>query len=190
MAMNDRQCDGVARLVAARVTRRGLATGLTGGLFGGGGGGPAATRPAGLLATFELGGQRFRLVALDPRTIAQLRRLRREQPIEDVPFPIGPIRRGPGARRHNAPWGWHFDPVQVVLTEAATEVCDAEPSYVEDHIDEFIRIGRYCPWGARLVALRPFRPERRRARRCEDRDDDEGGRGGAGEAAVAASLFA
>lgn len=65
-------------------------------------------------------------------------------------FPIGPLRSGDGG--FNAPWSWHFDPDSVRMTEAAIEVCDGRPSYVEDHLADF---ASYCPWGARVVAVRP-----------------------------------
>jgi hypothetical protein len=65
-------------------------------------------------------------------------------------FPIGPLRRGNGG--FNGPWSWHFDPERVRMAELAIEVCDGQPSYVETHLEDFL--GGYCPWGARVVALR------------------------------------
>lgn len=61
-------------------------------------------------------------------------------------FPIGPLLAGDGG--YNAPWSWRFDPDAVRLTEAAIEVCDALPSYVEAHRSDF---PTYCPWSARIV---------------------------------------
>jgi hypothetical protein len=66
-------------------------------------------------------------------------------------FPIGPLRRGDGG--FNRPWSWHLDPDRVRMAEAAIEVCDGVPSYVEAHLDEFLDLG-YCPWSARVVAER------------------------------------
>jgi hypothetical protein len=43
--------------------------------------------------------------------------------------------------------------VGVRMAEAAIEVCDGIPSYVETHLDEFLDVG-YCPWSARVVAIR------------------------------------
>jgi sterol desaturase/sphingolipid hydroxylase (fatty acid hydroxylase superfamily) len=65
-------------------------------------------------------------------------------------FPIGPLQRGDGG--FNPPWSWHFDPEQVRLTEAAIEVCDGRPSHVQENLSDFL--GGYCPWSARVVALR------------------------------------
>lgn len=71
---------------------------------------------------------------------------------ENSRFPIGPLRRGDGG--FNAPWSWHIDSGEVRLTEVAIEVCDGRPSYVEEHVEDYVPIG-YCPWGARIVALKP-----------------------------------
>jgi hypothetical protein len=67
-------------------------------------------------------------------------------------FPIGPLRRGNGG--FNAPWSWHLDPGETRLTEAAIEVCDGTPSYVEAHVDDFVQVS-YCPWSARVIGIRP-----------------------------------
>jgi hypothetical protein len=83
----------------------------------------------------------------DPDTIAAFRAVvegRRSG------FPIGPLRRGDGG--FNAPWSWHFVPDQVRMTEAAIEVCDGQPSYVQENLADFLP--GYCPWSARVVAPR------------------------------------
>lgn len=64
-------------------------------------------------------------------------------------FPIGPLLMGDGG--FNAPWSWHLDPDQVRMTEAAIELCDGLPSYVEAHRPDF---PTYCPWAARIVSER------------------------------------
>ena len=65
-------------------------------------------------------------------------------------FPIGPLVPGNGG--FNAPWSWHFDPERVRMAEIAIEVCDGQPSYVEENLADFVTA--YCPWGARVVAIR------------------------------------
>ena len=61
--MDGRRFDDVARVVAAHLTRRrlvsGIAVGAFGALVGRIGAGSAAGRTAGLLATFEVNGERF-----------------------------------------------------------------------------------------------------------------------------------
>ena len=70
----------------------------------------------------------------------------------NVRFPVGPLLPGDGG--FNAPWTWHLDPDRVDMTEAAIEVCDGAPSYVEAHRADYEAVG-YCPWGAAVVAVRP-----------------------------------
>ena len=104
---------------------------------------PTAAEAEFLVAVF---GEQFVMRVRDPETI----RLAREHlQGRNNRFPLGPLRRGDGG--FNAPWSWHFDPAEVRLTEAAIEVCDGLPSYVESHLAEF---PTYCPWAARIVAER------------------------------------
>jgi hypothetical protein len=106
------------------------------------------TTPSALRVDFEVSvvGEIFVMRTSDPETI----RLARENQAGRVShFPIGPLRRGNGG--FNAPWSWHLDPREVRMTEAAIEVCDGRPSYVEGHLADY---PTYCPWGARIVGER------------------------------------
>jgi hypothetical protein len=94
-------------------------------------------------------GETFVLRSGDPETIALAYDAMRG---ENQRFPIGPLRRGDGG--FNAPWSWHIDPAEARLTEVAIEVCDGKPSYVEEHVEDFLRIG-YCPWAGRIVGVKP-----------------------------------
>jgi hypothetical protein len=91
----------------------------------------------------------FVLRASDPETIAAAYENLRGG---NARFPIGPLRQGDGG--FNAPWSWHIDPDEARFTEVAIEVCDGRPSYVEEHVEDFLSIG-YCPWGGRIVGVRP-----------------------------------
>ena len=94
----------------------------------------------------SVAGEAFVMRAVDAETV----RLARENLAgRAAHFPIGPLRRGNGG--FNAPWSWHLDPAEVRMTEAAIEVCDGRPSYVESHLHDY---PTYCPWGARVVAER------------------------------------
>jgi hypothetical protein len=109
----------------------------------------------GVLATFEVEGERFRVWTTNPQTIHDLHEL--QQGTSTANIPNGRILRGPGRARHNAPYHWHLDPQDIAMAEVAIELCDALPSYVEENVDEFVeRVGRYCPWVAKLVELRDF----------------------------------
>lgn len=96
--------------------------------------------------TVAVGSERFVMRTRHPETI----RLARAQLAgQGRGFPIGPLVAGDGG--FNAPWSWHLDPDAARLTEAAIEVCDGLPSYVEAHRAEF---PTYCPWSGRIVGER------------------------------------
>ncbi|HHX63877.1 MAG TPA: hypothetical protein GX702_03190 [Chloroflexi bacterium] len=110
----------------------------------------------GVLATFDVADERFRIWVTNPETIEQ---------ILDVyygevsgTFPSGRIVRGPGLAGHNAPWNWHLDPEDVAMVANAPESCDGLPSYVEANRTLFLdQIGRYCPRSAILVGVQDLR---------------------------------
>lgn len=55
----------------------------------------------------------------------------------------------------DAQYSWHVDPGDMSFVDASTEVCDAEPSFVEEVKDHWISaVGRYCPWNAKIVGVR------------------------------------
>jgi hypothetical protein len=94
--------------------------------------------------------QVFTLRLTDPDAIAAAQANFRGQ---NTQFPIGPFREGNGG--FNAPWSWHIDPAGAQMTEIAIEVCDGEPNYVEAHVQDYLQVGSYCPWGGRIVGVRP-----------------------------------
>lgn len=112
----------------------------------------------GVLATFDVGGERFQVFVTNPRAILDLRALRRGESTANIPS--GRVLPGPGRVGHNAPYSWHLDPEDISMADMTIEVCDAEPSYVEENVDEFVgNVGRYCPWSARLVELQDYAGE-------------------------------
>ena len=106
----------------------------------------SSTGPSAGQAQFvvDVAGERFVLALGDPETISQARANLEGR---NNRFPIGPLRRGHGG--FNQPWSWHLDPAETRMTEAAIEVCDGRPSYVEEHLSDF---PTYCPWGAKIVS--------------------------------------
>lgn len=62
-------------------------------------------------------------------------------------IPNGRIVAGAGV---NTGWSWHL--VDVEFAEVAMELCDGRPSDVERQGPQYGG-GRYCPWGARVVAI-------------------------------------
>jgi hypothetical protein len=110
----------------------------------------------GIVATFDVVDERFRVWVTNPRTVEQILSLQRGDSSANIPN--GVILRGPGKADHNEPWSWHLDPEQIEMAEIAIEVCDGTPSFVEEELDYFVEtVGRYCPWSARLVAVENYR---------------------------------
>jgi len=110
----------------------------------------------GVLATFDVSGERFHAWVTNPQTIQQLEELQQGTSLASIPN--GRILRGAGEATHNVPWSWHLDPQDIEMAEVTTEVCDAAPSYVEENVDEFVdNVQRYCPWNAELVELQDYR---------------------------------
>ncbi len=63
-------------------------------------------------------------------------------------IPVGRLSAGNG--EVNTGWSWHVD--DITFAEAAIELCDAMPSYVES-IGPSFGNGQYCPWSARVLSI-------------------------------------
>lgn len=51
-----------------------------------------------------------------------------------------------------APRPWHVAPTPVEFTDQAPELCDATPTYLDEHASEFVTSG-YCPWQAHVITV-------------------------------------
>ena len=115
------------------------------------------TAPAlkgGVLATFEVSGERYSIFITNPQTIDQVYSVLRGT--SNARIPSGRLLRGQVS--YNKPWHWHIDSQDVVMAEVTIELCDGRPSYVENNLDDWLNsVGRFCPWWAQLVELRDFR---------------------------------
>ncbi len=58
----------------------------------------------------------------------------------------------PGDAGFNEPWSWHLDPDSIAFAEAAIELRDGCPSLVEANLDEWFRVGLFCPWSTEVIA--------------------------------------
>jgi hypothetical protein len=95
---------------------------------------------------------RATLVAVtdDPAVIATARAELAKPPAQRTLHINGPIARGDG--NHNRGWRWHFKPNEWTLAGISIELCDGRPSYVDEHLDEWLRdVGRFCPWSSRIA---------------------------------------
>jgi hypothetical protein len=112
---------------------------------------PGGDLTGGVLATFVVSGEEFRVWVTNTQTIVQILDLRDGTSLATIPN--GALRVGPGPGDHNSPWGWHMDPEDIQMAELTIEVCDGRPSLVDSMLDQYLAIGRFCPWGAVLVAV-------------------------------------
>jgi hypothetical protein len=108
----------------------------------------------GVLATFDVMGERYSIFITNFKTIEQVLALSNGQ--SDARIPSGRLIKGREA--HNATWSWHIDPEDIQMVEITMELCDGRPSDVEKDIDYWVdTVGRFCPWSAVLVALKDYR---------------------------------
>jgi hypothetical protein len=60
-----------------------------------------------------------------------------------------------GRTEYNESWPFHLDPDSIELFSLSTEVCDATPMEIEEHLPElggsFLPNNEWCPWSSRLV---------------------------------------
>jgi hypothetical protein len=117
---------------------------------------PADELRGGVLATFTVGPEQFKVWITNSAAIERVLALRAGG--EGGGIPNGKIHRGNGHAGHNAPFSWHLDPDDIQVVDVAIELCDGRPSYVEQHVAEYVdTINRYCPWGAKLSAVQDYR---------------------------------
>jgi hypothetical protein len=124
---------------------------------------PTACRPTpvndlegGVLATFDVHGDTFKVWVTNPDTIQQLFDL--QDGVSQANIPNGRIYHGPGHANHNEPWSWHLDPEDIEMAEMAIELCDGALWFFEEEVDYFVEtVERICPWEAKLVSLEDYR---------------------------------
>lgn len=108
----------------------------------------------GVLATFDVQGERFSILITNDATIDQVFALSKGE--SNARIPSGRLLRG--QMSYNKPWHWHIDSQDIAMAEVTIELCDGRPSDVENSLDYWVdTVGRFCPWSARLVALHDYR---------------------------------
>jgi hypothetical protein len=112
---------------------------------------PGDELQGGALVTFQVSGERFRVWVTNETVIAQIFDLR--DGVSNANIPNGVLHASPGVADHNAPWLWHLDAEEIQMAESTIEVCDGRPSLVDALLEEYLAIGRFCPWGAVLVSI-------------------------------------
>lgn len=101
----------------------------------------------------ESRGETFFAQTSNPAVIAAVRNELSKPPNQRTLHINGALARG--SAQINEPWSWHFVSDQWSLAELSIELCDSWPSYVEEHLDEWLAdVGSFCPWGSRVVGER------------------------------------
>ncbi len=97
------------------------------------------------------GAENFVAVTEVPSVIATTRAELRKELGSRLFHINGPIARGDGG--DNLGWHWHHKPSDWDLAEVSIELCDGRPGNVEADLDYWIdQVGRFCPWGSRVLA--------------------------------------
>ena len=97
--------------------------------------------------------KQFVFKLLDNQTIAQARAI-----IADGTMPANHVQGTiiPRTAPYNPDWSFHLDPTTIGFFAIQIEVCDANVTYVEEHLDEVggstLPNSFWCPWSSRLVA--------------------------------------
>jgi hypothetical protein len=88
----------------------------------------------------------------DPALIKQARAIIQD-PKDRRPHVSGIIKISTAPYNHR--WGFHYRPETISFPEISIEVCDAETSYVQEHLKEvgghFLPGFRWCPWSQQVV---------------------------------------
>jgi len=108
----------------------------------------------GILATFDVVGEQYRIFITNEETIEQVFALQRGESQANIPS--GGLVAGQVA--YNRPWSWHIHPEDVHMAEMTIELCDGTPSLVEADLDYWLNtVKRFCPWGAKLIDVQDYR---------------------------------
>lgn len=105
--------------------------------------------PDSVLVTFETPEGSFMVEFDDPTAIARVQAALAGDGRAGIPN--GRIVRGDGGI--NVGHDWHLEEVELV--DMTIEVCDGTAAYVDAHLEDYLAIGRYCPWSATVVAVEP-----------------------------------
>jgi len=107
-----------------------------------------ANQTSGMYFVVDVVGERFVMLVVDQQAIQDA--LDNMNGLNNM-HPIGVIDFGNGG--FNVPWDWHYIPETVTMTDISTEVCDAEPHFVQENLDYWVNtVKYYCPWSAKIIS--------------------------------------
>lgn len=100
-----------------------------------------------ILVTFETASGSFTARIVDPVSIDRAREALGTGGSAGIPN--GRIVEGDGGV--NTGHNWHLEDVELV--DVTIEVCDGTADFVDENLEVFLELGRYCPWSALVVAI-------------------------------------
>lgn len=70
----------------------------------------------------------------------------------------GVIKEMPEGCELNEEWSWYFEPTEWDMADLSIELCDGNPQYVEENLQDYLDIDRYCPWSSYVLqeVAQPF----------------------------------
>ena len=99
------------------------------------------------LFAIEVADERLRVLLTEPESIQQARTLLNSGANKVL---TGDLASGDGGFNHG--YSWHLVPESIGFHDATIELCDARPSFVEEHLDYWLAtVKTYCPWNSRVV---------------------------------------
>lgn len=129
---------------STRLRTMAVALTMTAALAGCGADSPTAPGD-GTIATIRVSGETFRVLLTTDEQVAAARAALAGG---RASIPNGRIVSG---TQVNIGYSWHLEDVQ--FAEATIELCDGRPSMVEAAGGPAFGGGRFCPWGAKVVAV-------------------------------------
>jgi hypothetical protein len=107
----------------------------------------------GMLATFDVQGETYKIFITNKTTIEQILTLQKGS--SQASIPNGKIVRG---KEYNEPWNWHIDSEDIQMVEMTIEISDGRPSDVEADLDYWVdTVKRFSPWSAKLIKVEDLR---------------------------------
>jgi hypothetical protein len=115
---------------------------------------PTPSLSGGILVTFDVNGETYKIFIKNEQTIEQVYAVQRGE--SQATIPSGKLIKG--SIWYNEPWSWHIDSEDIQMAEVTMELCDGTPSQVEANLNYWVdTVGRFCPWNAKIVNIEDFR---------------------------------
>jgi hypothetical protein len=112
------------------------------------------TPSGGILVTFDVLGETYKVFITNEDTIEEVFAVQRGE--SQATIPSGRLIEG--AAFYNEPWSWHIDSEDIHMAEFTIELCDGLPSQVEAALDYWVNtVKRFCPWHAEIAKIEDFR---------------------------------